>query len=116
MTKFIVQNQEFFKHDEAILEWLQLMQTEVYFEPNDYNMEYIQMKNDDEQDKLTVSENIDDVIQAEADKEIAIHLEMEKRKTLADDSHWKSYNPFSPSQFHTRNAIQSKPGMQLTSI
>jgi hypothetical protein len=35
-------------------------------------MEYTQIKNEDDQDKLTVSENIDDVIQAEA-KEIAIN-------------------------------------------
>lgn len=92
------------------------MQTEVYFEPDDYDMEYTQIKNDDEQDKLTVSENIDDVIQAEADKEIAINLEIEKRKALAPDSHWKSYNPFSPSQFHSVNIVQIKPQTMVTEI
>ena len=40
MTKFIVQNQDFFKKDEAIISWLNLIQTEVYFEPDDYEMEY----------------------------------------------------------------------------
>jgi len=33
IDKFITQNQQFFKYDSSIQKWLDLMETEVYFDP-----------------------------------------------------------------------------------
>jgi hypothetical protein len=42
--KFISQNQEFFKYDEAINKWLAQMENEVHFDSSDYEMEYTDIK------------------------------------------------------------------------
>jgi len=44
LDKFIMQNQELFKHDSVILDWLKIFETQVYFDPNDYFMEYAQIE------------------------------------------------------------------------
>ena len=78
LDKFILANQTFFKTDSAIIAWMGMLETNVYFEPNDFGMEYTQI----DDDKKTVSESV----------EITINLETEKKEKMHCES---NFNPFS---------------------
>jgi hypothetical protein len=64
IEKFISRNQEFFKYDESIVKWVELMETEVNFDSQDYDALPASLNNVSPtriEKEETVSENIDEV-------------------------------------------------------